>query len=212
MSSSDREADGYDPGRGCDSARAADSVRASWDQTVDTYLEIVHRYAVRECRDEDMAAEVVLYTFEVLRARRDDSDAVELSLAWVLAVARNKIRESRRRRRAKTWLERAVSTVWPHGLPDDTHPFETSRPRQPAESAVEAEATECLHLAIDRLPEDQREAILLQYFMQLSVTDVAEVMGRSVKSVDGLLARGRRALYTLTRDYFEDDVKGGHQG
>jgi RNA polymerase sigma-70 factor (ECF subfamily) len=175
-------------------------------------LQIVHRYAVRECRDEDMAAEVVLYTFELLRKRRDDSDAGELSLAWVLTVARNKIRESRRRRRRYTWLERAISTVWPHGLPEDTHPFETSNSPQPAESVVEAEATLHLHQAIDGLPEDQREAILLRYFVQLSISEVAEVMRRSVKSVDGLLARGRRALYGLTRDYFEEDTNGGPQG
>ncbi|NVJ23715.1 sigma-70 family RNA polymerase sigma factor [Myxococcus sp. AM011] len=41
---------------------------------------------------------------------------------------------------------------------------------------------------------DQHEALKLHYLEELSVRDIAERMGKTLKAVDGLMARGSRAL------------------
>lgn len=51
--------------------------------------------------------------------------------------------------------------------------------------------------ALARLPADQRAAILLSVYENLSQAEVAEAMGRSVASVNSLCYRGRLALREL---------------
>jgi RNA polymerase sigma-70 factor, ECF subfamily len=51
-----------------------------------------------------------------------------------------------------------------------------------------------LEKAIDRLPVNQRTALLLSHTEQLSYHRIAEVMDLSVGAVESLLVRGRRTL------------------
>jgi RNA polymerase sigma-70 factor (ECF subfamily) len=45
-----------------------------------------------------------------------------------------------------------------------------------------------------RLPERQREAIVLCHFQELSKLKAAEIMGLSVEAMESLLSRARRSL------------------
>src|SRR5262249_21646489 len=53
---------------------------------------------------------------------------------------------------------------------------------------------------IDRLPEDQRDAVLLRDLMGLSLREVAARTGRTERSVAGLLYRGHEALRKMLAD------------
>jgi RNA polymerase sigma-70 factor (ECF subfamily) len=64
----------------------------------------------------------------------------------------------------------------------------------PGEQAERNERVLRVTAALDRLPEDQRDVVLLRDLMGLSVRQTAEQLGRTEKSVAGLLLRGRRAL------------------
>jgi RNA polymerase sigma-70 factor (ECF subfamily) len=55
--------------------------------------------------------------------------------------------------------------------------------------------------ALDRLPEDQRDVVICRDVMGLAVAEIAGLLGRSEKSVAGLLLRGRRRLRELLPDY-----------
>ena len=48
--------------------------------------------------------------------------------------------------------------------------------------------------ALASLPERQREAIVLQYYQELSNVEAAEIMEISVEALESLLARARRNL------------------
>jgi len=72
-----------------------------------------------------------------------------------------------------------------------------SEQSSPSEQAMRNERLVELATALARLPEDQQSAVELRYLRGLSVTDVAEQMGRSTVSVTGLLYRGTRALRQL---------------
>ena len=51
-----------------------------------------------------------------------------------------------------------------------------------------------LAVVLSRLPAAQRAAVVLRYLDDLSVRDVARLMGRSEKAIESLLSRGREAL------------------
>jgi RNA polymerase sigma-70 factor (ECF subfamily) len=53
--------------------------------------------------------------------------------------------------------------------------------------------------ALDTLPEQLRQALLLRYHVGLSVSEVAEVMDRSYKGAESLLSRARTQLREALR-------------
>ena len=55
--------------------------------------------------------------------------------------------------------------------------------------------------ALDQLPKDQRDVVILRDMEGSPVHDIAERLCRSEKSVAGLLRRGRRALRGLLTEY-----------
>lgn len=66
-------------------------------------------------------------------------------------------------------------------------------------------------LALRRLPRQAQEALVLRYSEGLSVAEIAEVMGRTYKSVESLLSRARVAFRQALIDsgYF---LEGGWDG
>jgi RNA polymerase sigma-70 factor (ECF subfamily) len=54
--------------------------------------------------------------------------------------------------------------------------------------------------AIEQLPEDQRDVVILRKMMELPVEQIAKQLGRTRKSVAGLLARGMHRLHELLAD------------
>ncbi|MGH2868852.1 MAG: RNA polymerase sigma factor [Solirubrobacteraceae bacterium] len=61
------------------------------------------------------------------------------------------------------------------------------------------ERQRCLRTALQSLPDEQRNVILLRHVAGLSPGEIAEHMGRSESSVHGLHHRGRRALQSHLR-------------
>jgi RNA polymerase sigma-70 factor (ECF subfamily) len=64
------------------------------------------------------------------------------------------------------------------------------------DSMVEGERVRGIHAALALLPANQRMAIVLKYFENLSYREIAEVMRITEKATDRLLARGKAALAT----------------
>ena len=81
--------------------------------------------------------------------------------------------------------------------------------KQPdASSVIERnEVTDLLESAMQRLPEQQRIAVILSYHENMSNGDIAEVMDTTVSAVESLLKRGRQQLRELLRRH-EGDIRG----
>lgn len=98
---------------------------------------------------------------------------------WLHAVVLNLCRDRLRRRRE----------VGSEALPDPVDPAPD------AEAAMlEDERGRQVAAAIARLPERQRDAILLVHYQDLSGAEAARVLEVSAEALESLLARGRRAL------------------
>jgi RNA polymerase sigma-70 factor, ECF subfamily len=62
-----------------------------------------------------------------------------------------------------------------------------------------------LATALLRLPDAQREALVLQKWHGLSLTEIATTMGRTVDAVAGLLKRGLRQLRSILETSGDDE-------
>jgi RNA polymerase sigma-70 factor (ECF subfamily) len=131
--------------------------------------------------------------------------ATEQQLAWLRrALANNIADDCRRMRSDKRDVQREVnieaaleaSSIRLGGLLAD----EGSAPDARIERAERAVA---LATALARLPESQREALVMQHWEGLTLQEIAERMGTTRTAVAGLLKRGLRQLRDVLRDNCE---------
>nr|GAJ37001.1 RNA polymerase sigma factor sigW [Bradyrhizobium sp. DOA9] len=66
------------------------------------------------------------------------------------------------------------------------------------------ELNDMLELAMQRLPEQQRVAVILSYHENMSNGEIAQVMDTTVAAVESLLKRGRQQLRQLLRKHERD--------
>lgn len=138
----------------------------------------VHRYLFNRCgRDRSLAEELTQDTFvEAIRSRRRFAGRDD-PLNWVIGIARHRLADHYRR------LERQERHVI--NLASRVHFEAVDRWSDPDEE---------LGAAVAALPAMQRAAVVLHYVDDLSVREVARLLGRSEKAVESLLSRGRDAL------------------
>ena len=140
------------------------------------YRSLVQSLAVISGGDKEAAADAVGDAFLELEENWDKVVTYENPSAWVRRVALNRLSNQRRSlaRRARALL-RLQS--------------------QEGETPERARATDlALKGELGRLPLKQRAAIVLFYFADLSVAEVAEAMGVTEGSVNQHLHRAREAL------------------
>ncbi len=64
----------------------------------------------------------------------------------------------------------------------------------PSRLAMERERGEAIKSALDKLPEDYRQVIVLRYTEERSFEDIGRIMGRSAEAVRKLWARAMERL------------------
>jgi len=104
---------------------------------------------------------------------------------WLHRVALNLCYDRLRRRRE------IATDMPPDGIDEGPAP---DRGLLAAETGVRVES------ALARLPERQREAIVLCHYQELGNIEAAALMEISVEALESLLSRGRRALRTALAD------------
>jgi len=138
------------------------------------YAGNVYGYVCSIVRDEHEAEDVTQLVFaKLITALARYEPRTTPFTSWVLRVAHNAAIDHMRTRRPT--------------------PCEALR----VETAVDVSGSERfadLRLALDELPFEQRNVILLRFLVGLSPSEVAERLGRTEDAVHGLQHRGRRRL------------------
>lgn len=101
--------------------------------------------------------------------------------------------------RPATWLHRVVANLAVDRLRRSGRAvgldFDTPDEAPGAEARLaQADRMAALDAALARLPERQRQAVVLRHIEGMSNPEVAEVLGIGVEAVESLTARGKRAL------------------
>ena len=182
---------------------------ARFDALYRKYLAQVYAYALYELADHHAAEDATERTF--LRAlaalprfreqaRPEDGPEASTFRVWLFRIARNVVANERRsrRRRPAASLETALGAGLVVADPVDL--------QQGVETRDEAAAA---LLALDRLPDDRRRALLLRFVDEMSTAEIAGVLGRSEGAVRVLIHRGLRAIARdLGRPHGPDRTRG----
>src|SRR3954469_4020009 len=141
----------------------------------------------------DLSQEVFLRVFRTLHAFRGQSSLRTWIYRIVVNQARNRQRWWRRRHRAQqVSLDQHVQD---HGdLP------ETSNGGSPDRVLGQKQLADRIRVALDRLPFDQRTAVVLREIDGLSYEKIVFALGIAVGTVKSRLARAREGLRNQLRD------------
>ena len=182
--------------------------RPGFEQEALPCLHAVYRFALRMCRgDEAEAADAAQETF--LRAYRswDTYTPGTKVLSWLFTICRNVVlrtRERRSRRPEVNVTDLGLENVEP--LAGIAHG--DGRGARDAENAFfDGIIDEEVLRAVDALPVEFREPVVLKDIHDLSYADIADVLGIPRGTVKSRLHRGRKILIDALHDYA---VEVGH--
>jgi RNA polymerase sigma-70 factor, ECF subfamily len=145
------------------------------------YADDVYGYVKSIVRDPHEAEDITQDVFVKLLSaiKRYEQRAVPFG-AWLLRVARNAALDHLRSRRQI--------------------PCEEVRVSDPAYELVGSDRLHSLRIALDRLPEEQREVMILRHVAGLTPGEIAGVLDRTESSVHGLHHRARGAVQDALRE------------
>ena len=148
-----------------------------------------------------------------LRIVGNAADAEDVVQDTMLKIWSHRGRWQHGRAKFSTWLYRVVSNRCidlrrkPRTENVDVVP-EVADTQLDASTVIERnEIGNLLELAMQRLPEQQRVAVILSYHENMSNGEIAEVMDTTVAAVESLLKRGRQQLRELLKRH-ERDLRG----
>jgi RNA polymerase sigma-70 factor (ECF subfamily) len=130
---------------------------------------------------DDAIQETFLRLYRHLEKNGDRSNLY----GWVFQVARNYLRDVRKSTRQQRTVHLDDATSRDGGMADSQH--------SPEHCALDDERTRRLHAAIEKLPEQQRECMLLRS-SGLRYREIAGVMGIDISNVGALVHRASTRL------------------
>jgi RNA polymerase sigma-70 factor, ECF subfamily len=158
------------------------------------YVAQVYSFALYELRNthaaEDVTARVFTNALAGLPGFRErdaappDGDAHEAPSSfrlWLFQIARNAIANEKRtqRRRPQAPIEAAMN----HPAPDD-----------PQAEVIRRDELATAWRAMNELPEERRQALVLRYVLEMTPAQIGSVMNRSEGAVRVLIHRALRAV------------------
>ena len=139
------------------------------------YAPDVQRYVDSVVHDHHEAEDITQNVFAKLMTKIHRYEPREVPFtAWILRVARNAALDHMRARR--------------------TIPTEEVRVADSGQTETSIDRGRALRHALEQLPEDQREVLVLRHIVGLSPVEIADTLDKTESSVHGLHHRGRRTL------------------
>jgi RNA polymerase sigma-70 factor (ECF subfamily) len=148
-------------------------------------LNLVYRYLGDRTMAKDVAQEVFV---RVWQAARKYKPKAKFS-TWIYRIAvnlcLNELKSAKRRRLIPLGTEER---------PDSEYPAPSDVPQSPEDLLLAKERSRQISGALQSLPENQRMALILKRYDNLSYDEIGRVMGCSVAAVESLLVRAKKNL------------------
>jgi len=159
----------------------ADATATTTHQLYERYGRQIYAYCLHQLRSREEAEDAVQTTFLNAFRSLKDGAVTHAEQAWLYKIAQNVCTARRSSSARRLRLE----------TPNDFDMLQETIPAQNRESAVELIG---LEEALERMPENQRRAILLREWKGLSYREIGEELELSQASVEMLIFRARRTL------------------
>lgn len=157
--------------------------------TIDAALPVVYDYLVRRCGSRAIAEDLLSDTVVAAVAQVTSGRTGDLSIPYLVGIARHKLADHwRREARATRHLESVAFTA--DEARSEPEPFDSERTAR----------------TLAGLSPMQRMALVLRYVDGLSVAEVATEVGRSLHATETLLMRAKAAFRSHYSLVEVDDV------
>ncbi len=163
--------------------RAAEGDETALRMLVERWERPVFAFLVRMLGSPEEAEDLCQDTFMRMIGSAGRYRPEDKFQSWLFRIAGNLARSRLRRRKILRWLP----------LANDHHEMPAAGP-DPLDELEHGEARTRVRDAISRLPDRQREALILKQYQDLSYQEIADAMGATVGSVQMLLHRAMSAL------------------
>ena len=183
-----------------------DDVQGAFEVLVDRYQHrlvsvLAHLISSKE-EAEDLAQEVFL---RIYRARKGYRPKAKFS-TWLFTIANNLALNHLRSKGRNHTVTGNVGDTSSTGLSSAVERA-SGREGTPSAQMRQVEMAEVVREALDDLGEDQKMAVLLNKFEDMSYAEIAQVMDRSEAAIKSLLARARTHLRERLEPYLKTGQK-----
>ncbi len=144
------------------------------------------RYFVSMNHNRELSEDLVQDVFFRMLRYRSSYDPKQSFTAWMYQIARNASVDQAQKRKAEV--------VGIDEFDGQRRPEPASQAPGPEETAAKGQDLALLRRALDRLPEDKREILVLSRFQNLKYEDIAALLGCEVGTVKVRVFRAMRAL------------------
>ena len=170
-------------------SREGDSIAV--EALVARYSSLVYRLALSMLDDPAEADEATQDAFIAAVAKLDAYRGEAAFTTWLYAIALNVCRGRLRKRRAKEHLMGALQALFGVTAVQVAHPEQV---------VIRNEADAALWRAVKSLDDKQREAVILRYYHDLRLKDIAQTMGVSERTVRTWLHSAHEKMRTSLKD------------
>ena len=174
--------------------------KAAFEQLLDKYQKPVINFIYRMIQDRDEADDLAQEVFvRVYNSAKRYEPKAKFS-TWIYRITKNLcLNELRRRKRKFISLDETISTEEGELKREIASPEATS----PYQDTSKHELQKVVKEAIESLPANQRIAVILRRYEQLSYEDIAKALECSVSAVKSLLSRAKESLKEKLTPYIE---------
>ena len=163
------------------------------DKVVNTCFGFVHQKEDAE----DIAQDVFIEAWLSYPKFRGESS---LS-TWLYRIAVNKSLDALRKQKTKKYIGLFKNLL--HISDESVDNLKHTEPN-PLQQIEQYEREQALYKALDKIPVNQKIAITLSKFEDLSMKEIADVMETSESAVESLLSRAKVSLRKHLEDYYKN--------
>jgi RNA polymerase sigma-70 factor (ECF subfamily) len=157
-------------------------------------LNLIYRFVGDRTQAKDLAQEVFLRVWQGAKSYKPEAKFT----TWIYRIATNLCLNELKSTRRKKWVSffRSHEDTEPsmeEGLPDDAPSAE--------EFLLTRERSRQISDALQSLPVNQRTALVLKRYNELSYQEIAQILGCSVSAVESLLVRAKKTLQEKLKNF-----------
>ena len=170
----------------------------AFDILVSRYKDSLMHYIYRFLHDVEECEDLLQETFLRVYRNRHSYRRIAKFSTWLYTIAGNLARsEYRKRKLRQLYSLQSVNLdaeEYEFQIPDETHP-----PDDFAEGSLQ---DQYIQDALQQIPEEFREIVVLRDVQQLTYQEIAEITGLPMGTVKSRINRGRTKLQALLKDIY----------
>lgn len=172
-------------------ARCQAGDKTAWDTLVDAYWQRLFGYALRATGNAELAQDLVQETFLRIVQRLESYDDQGKFEAWLFRIMVNLVRDHGRSLSRHPTQSTVIESDGQRMEMTDEIAGKGPKPHEPIH---QREDVDSLQSALRKLPEGDRQILLLRHFADMPFKDIARTLNCPIGTV---LARAHRALGKL---------------